>query len=234
MKKKLSEVQALELLCQIYPLVCAESGTKLSLSMAVRFILSSLTQNFLSLQSILHRISSDESCLQNLAILFRALLMLAGQAPEDIRTHVNTVIQSRWMLGTAIRYPNILLTHVIEPIVAMGDTPALHLTITAFRALLGATDDIDADFGENIEQIFKSTSEFSMNLCRINLRLVLEYSRLLNVAVGEKSGELVERIIASVVGQGQSGKSVDLVKSLNGESKQLVRILSEILLTTAA
>jgi hypothetical protein len=222
MKKELSEAQSLELLYKIYPLVCSESGTKLSLSMTVCFILSLLTQNFLSLQSILHRISSDESCLKNLAILFRALLMLAGQAPEDIRTHVNTVTQSRWMLRTAIHYPDILLTHVIEPIVAMGDTPALHLTITAFRTLLGATNDIDPDFGENIEQIFKSTSEFSMNLCRINLRLVLEYSRLLNVAVGEKSGELVERIIASVVGQGQSGKSVDLVKSLNGESKQLV------------
>jgi hypothetical protein len=105
----------------------------------------------------------------------------------------------------------------------MGDTPALHLTITAFRALLGATDDMDTDFGENIEQIFKSTSEFSMNLCRINLRLVLEYSQLSNIVVGEKSGELVERIIASVVGQqGQSGKSGDLVKSLNAESKQLV------------
>ena len=148
--------------------------------------------------------------------------MLAGQAPEDIRAHVNKVTQTRWMLQTAIHKPNLLLTYIIEPIVAMGDTPALHLTISAFRSLLGATDDIDADFGENIEQIFKSTNEFSMNLCRINLRLVLEYSRLSNVAVGEKSGELVERIIVSVVGQGQSGKSVDLVKSLNAESKQLV------------
>lgn len=149
--------------------------------------------------------------------------MLAGRAPEDIRIHVNAVIQTPWMLRTAIHYPNILLTHIIEPIVAMGDTPALHLTISAFRTILGATDDMDTDFGENIEQIFKSTSEFSMNLCRINLRLVLEYSRLSNIAVGEKSGELVERIIASVIGQGHSGKSVDLVKSLNAESKQLVR-----------
>ena len=81
---------------------------------------------------------------------------------------------------------------------------------------------MDTDFGENIEQIFKSTSEFSLNLCRINLRLVLEYSQLSNIATGEKSGELVERIIASVVGQGQWGKSGDLVKSLNAESKQLV------------
>jgi hypothetical protein len=129
------------------------------------------------------------------------------------------------MLRTAIHHPDILLTHVIEPVVAMGDTPALHLTISAFRNLLGA-DDLDSDFGENIEQIFKSTSEFSMNLCRINLRLVLEYSRLSNVGLGEKSGELVERIIASVVGQGQSGKSGDLVKSLNAESKQLVRLVS--------
>jgi len=103
----------------------------------------------------------------------------------------------------------------------MGDTPALNLTISAFRSLLGATDDMDVDFGENVEQIFKSTSEFSMNLCRINLRLVLEYSRLSNVAVGEKSSELVERIVASVVG-GQPSKSGDLVKSLNTESKQLV------------
>jgi len=182
-----------------------------------------LIQNFLSLQSILHRISSNESCLQNLAILFRVLLTLGGQAPDEIRQHVNKVTQTPWMLRTAIYHPNILLTHIIEPVVAMGDTPALHLTITAFRALLGATDDMDSDFGENIEQIFKSTSEFSMNLCRINLRLVLEYSQLSNIVVGEKSGELVERIIASVVGQqGQSGKSGDLVKSLNAESKQLV------------
>ena len=181
-----------------------------------------LIQNFLSLQSILRRILSNEACLQNLAILFRVLLMLAGRAPEDIRIHVNAVTQTPCMLRMAIHYPNILLTHIIEPIVAMGDTPALHLTISAFRSLLGATDDMDADFGENIEQIFKSTSEFSMNLCRINLRLVLEYSRLSNVAVGEKSGELVERIITSVIGQGQSGKSVDLVKTLNTESKQLV------------
>ena len=153
--------------------------------------------------------------------------MLAGRAPEDIRVHVNTVTQTPWMLRTAIHHPNILLTHIIEPIVAMGDTPVLHLAISAFRTLLGATNDMDADFGENLEQIFKNTSEFSMNLCRINLRLVLEYSRLSNVAVGEKSGELVERIIASVIGQGQSGKSVDLVKSLNAESKQLVPVLSE-------
>ena len=148
--------------------------------------------------------------------------MLAGQAPEDIRASVTAVTQTPWMLRTAIRHPNILLTHIIEPVVALGDTPALHLTISAFRTLLGAADDIDSDFGENIEQIFKNTSEFSMNLCRINLRLVLEYSRLSNIALGEKSGQLVERIIASVVGQGQSGKSVDLVKSLNAESKQLV------------
>ena len=181
-----------------------------------------LIQNFQSLQSILCRISSHESCLQNLAILFRALLTLAGQAPEDIRMHVNSVIHTPWVLRIAVHYPHILLTQIVEPIVAMGDTPALHLTISAFRSLLGATDDMDADFGENIEQIFKSTSEFSMSLCRINLRLVLEYSRLSNVAVGEKSGELVERIIASVVGQGQLGKSGDLVKSLNAESKQLV------------
>src|SRR5271154_3368809 len=182
-----------------------------------------LIQNFLSLQSILHRISSNDSCLQNLAILFRVLLTLGGQAPDEIRQHVNKVTQTPWMLRTAIHHPTILLTHIIEPVVAMGDTPALHLTITAFRALLGATDDMDTDFGENIEQIFKSTSEFSMNLCRINLRLVLEYSQLSNIVVGEKSGELVERIIASVVGQqGQSGKSGDLVKSLNAESKQLV------------
>jgi len=131
------------------------------------------------------------------------------------------------MLRTAIHHPNILLTHIIEPVVAMGDTPALHLTITAFRTLLGATDDMDTDFGENIGQIFKNTSEFSMNLCRINLRLVLEYSQLSNSVIGEKSGELVERIIASVVGQGQSGKSGDLVKSLNSESKQLVLVSGE-------
>lgn len=181
-----------------------------------------LIQNFLSLQSILHGISSNESCLQKLAILFRVLLTLAGQAPDEIRQHVHKVTQTPWMLRTAIHYPDILLTHIIEPVVAMGDTPALHLTITAFRALLGATDDMDTDFGENVEQIFKSTSEFSMNLCRINLRLILEYSQLSNIVVGEKSNELVERIIASVVGQGQSGKSGDLVKSLNAESKQLV------------
>jgi hypothetical protein len=170
----------------------------------------------------MYRISSDETCLQNLAILFRVLLSLAGHAPDDIRMRVDTITQTFWMLQTAVYHPNILLTHVIEPIVAMGDTPSLHLTISAFRTLLGATDDMDSEFGENIEQIFKSTSEFSMNLCRINLSLVLEYSRLSNVAVGEKSGELVERIIASVVGQRQSGKSGDLVKSLNAESKQLV------------
>ena len=159
----------------------------------------SLTQNYLSLQLILHRISTDETCLRDLAILFRVLLSLAGHALDDIRMHVDTVTQTFWMLQTAIYHPDILLTHIVEPIVAMGDTPSLHLTISAFRALLGATDDMDSDFGENIEQIFKSTSEFSMNLCRINLSLVLEYSRLSNVAVGEKSGELVERIIASVV-----------------------------------
>jgi len=113
------------------------------------------------------------------------------------------------------------LTHIIEPIVSMGDTPALNLTISAFRSLLGA-DDLDADFGENIQQIFRSTNEFSMTLCRINLRLVLEYSRLSHTIVGEKSGEMAEKIIASVVGQGQLGKSGDLVKSLNDESKQLV------------
>jgi hypothetical protein len=150
------------------------------------------------------------------------LLTLAGEAPDDIRSHVATVTQSPWMLRTAIHHPNILVTQVIEPIVAMGDTPALTLTISAFRSLLGASSDIEADFGESIEQIFKSTSEFSMNLCRINLRLVLEYSRLSNIAVGERSGELVERIIASVVDQGQTGKSGDLVKSLNTESKQMV------------
>jgi hypothetical protein len=150
--------------------------------------------------------------------------MLAGKGPEDIRTYVTNVTESPWMLRTAIHHPAILLTNIIEPIVALGDTPALHLTISAFRNILGAQNDLDAsDFGENLEQIFKNTNEFSMNLCRINLRLVLEYSRLSNIAVGEKSGELVERIIASVVGQGQSGKSVDLVKSLNVESKQLVR-----------
>ena len=149
--------------------------------------------------------------------------MLAGKGPEDIRTYVINVIQSPRMLRTAIHRPSILLTHIIEPIVALGDTPALHLTISAFRNILGTQDDMDAsDFGENLEQIFKNTNEFSMNLCRINLRLVLEYSRLSNVAVGEKSGELVERIIASVLGQGQAGKSVDLVKNLNAESKQLV------------
>jgi len=149
--------------------------------------------------------------------------MLAGKGPEDIRSYVTNVTQSPRMLRTAIYRPSILLTHVVEPIVALGDTPALHLTISAFRNILGAQDDMDvSDFGENLEQIFKNTNEFSMNLCRINLRLVLEYSRLSNVAVGEKSGELVERIIASVVGQGQTGKSVDLVKSLNAESKQLV------------
>ena len=104
----------------------------------------------------------------------------------------------------------------------MGDTPALSLTISAFRSLLGATDDMDIDFGENVQQIFKSTSEFSMSLCHINLRLVLEYSRLSNAAFGEKSGELVERIVASVVDQGLLGRSGDLVKSLNCESKQLV------------
>jgi hypothetical protein len=179
-------------------------------------------QNFLSLESVLHRVSSNESCLQNLALLFRVLLTLGGQAPDDIRSRVNAVTQTSWMLRTSIYHPNILLAQIIEPIVAMGDTPALHITISAFRSLLGATDDIDGDFGENIEQIFKSTNEFSMNLCRVNLRLVLEYSRLSNVVVGEKSGELVERIVASVVGQGQSGKSGDLVKSLNAESKQLV------------
>jgi hypothetical protein len=157
-----------------------------------------------------------------MAILFRVLLMLAGHAPDDIRMHVNTVTQSPWVIRTAILYPHILLTQIIEPIVAIGDTPALHLTISAFRTLLGATDDLDTDFGENIQQIFKSTSEFSMSLCRINLRLVLEYSRLSNVVIGEKSSELVERVIASVVGQGQSGKSGDLVKSLNTDSKRLV------------
>ena len=133
-------------------------------------------------------------------------------------------MQSPWMLRTAIYHPDILLTHIVEPIVSLGDTPALNLTISAFRTLLGA-DGIDADFGQNIEHIFKSTNEFSMSLCRINLRLVLEYSRLSDVAVGEKSGEMVERIIASVVGQGQLGKSNDLVKSLNMESKQLVFII---------
>lgn len=149
--------------------------------------------------------------------------MLAGKGAEDIRTYVTNVTESPWMLRTAIHHPTILLTNIIEPIVALGDTPALHLTISAFRNILGAQNDLDAsDFGENLEQIFKNTNEFSMNLCRINLRLVLEYSRLSNIAVGEKSGELVERIIASVVGQGQSGKSVELVKSLNVESKQLV------------
>jgi hypothetical protein len=220
--KELSESQSLELLCQICSLLCAESGTKLNLSLAVCSSLSLLMQNFRSLQSIRHRISSKEPCLQNLAILFRVLLTLAGHAPDDIRGYVTTVIQSPSMLRTAIYHPDILLHQVIEPIVSMGDTPALNLTISAFRSLLGATDEIDADFGENIEQIFKSTSEFSMNLCRINLRLVLEYSRLSNVAVGERSGELVERVIASVVGQGQLGKSGDLVKSLNTESKKLV------------
>lgn len=130
-------------------------------------------------------------------------------------------MQSPWMLRTATHHPDILLTHIIEPIVSMGDTPALNLTISAFRSLLGA-DDLDADFGENIQQIFRSTNEFSMTLCRINLRLVLEYSRLSHTIVGEKSGEMAEKIIASVVGQGQLGKSGDLVKSLNDESKQLV------------
>ena len=124
------------------------------------------------------------------------------------------------MLRTAIFSPNILLTHIVEPICAMGDTPALHITVSAFKNLLGTGDGMDADFGENIEQIFKNTSEFSLNVCRVNLRLVLEYSRLSNAIVGEKSSELVERIIASVVGQGQSG---DLVKTLNAESKQLLR-----------
>lgn len=181
-----------------------------------------LIQNFLSLRSIRHRISSNEACLQNLAILFRVLLTLAGQAPEEIRNHVDSVTQSPWMLRTAIHHPNILVTQVIEPIVSMGDTPALTLTISAFRSLLGASSDIETDFGESIEQIFKSTSEFSMNLCRINLRLVLEYSRLSNIAVGERSGQLVERIIASVVDQGQTGKAGDLVKSLNAESKKMV------------
>lgn len=166
--------------------------------------------------------SSNESCLQKLSILFRVLLTLAGQASDDIRMHVNTVIQTPWMLKMTVHHPDIVLAQIIEPIVAMGDTPALHLTISAFRILLGATDDMVADFGETIEQIFQSTSEFSMNLCRINLRLALEYSQLSDVAVGEKSGEFVERIIANVVGQGESGRSGDLVKSLNSESKQLV------------
>jgi hypothetical protein len=148
--------------------------------------------------------------------------MLSTQAPDDIRTHVTTVSHTSWMLQTAIYNPDILLSQIIEPIVSMGDTPALNITISAFRGLLGSTDDMDGDFGENVQQIFKSTSEFSMNLCRINLRLILEYSRLSNVAFGEKSGELVERIVASVVGQGQLGKSEDLVKSLNSDSKQLV------------
>jgi hypothetical protein len=183
---------------------------------------SLLTKNFLSLQSIRHRVSSDEPALKDLAILFRVLLTLVGHAPDDIRGYVATIMQSPFMLRMAIYHPDILLHQVIEPIVSMGDTPALNLTISAFRGLLGATDEIDTDFGQNIEQIFKSTSEFSMNLCRINLRLVLEYSRLSNVAVGERSGELVERIVASVVGQGSLGKSGDLVKSLNIESKQMV------------
>jgi len=129
------------------------------------------------------------------------------------------------MLRMAIYHPDILLTHIIEPIVSLGDTPALNLTISAFRSLLGA-DGMDAEFGESIEHVFKSTNEFSMSLCRINLRLVLEYSRLSDVAVGEKSGEMVERIIASVLGQGQLGKAGDLVKSLNMESKQLVALLN--------
>lgn len=209
--KELSEAQLLDLLCQVCGLLCGETGAKLHLSLAA----------FLSLQTIRHRISSNESCLQNLAILFRILLTLGGQTPDTTRYHVTTVMQSPWMLRTAIYHPDILLTQIVEPIVLLGDTPALNLTISAFRSLLGA-DGIEADFSENVEQIFKCTNEFSMSLCRINLRLVLECSRLSDVALGEKSGEMIERIIASVIGQGQLGKSGELVKSLNKESKQMV------------
>jgi hypothetical protein len=213
-----------ELLHQVWDLICDKSGTKLGLSLTV-YPSWTLTQNFLSLQSIRHRISTNETCLQNVAVLFRVFLTLSTHVPEDINGHIAKVSHSSWMLQTATHHPNILLTQIIEPIVAMGDTPALNLTISAFRSLLGATDDIDIDFGENVQQIFRSTSEFSMNLCRINLRLVLEYSRLSNVAFGDKSGDLVERIVTSVVGQGQLGRSGDLVKSLNCESKQLVLAL---------
>jgi hypothetical protein len=212
--KELPESQSLDLLCHVFTLLSADTGAKLHLSLS----------SFLSLQAIRHRISSNENCLQNFAILFRTLLTLGRQTPETIRGHVGTVMQSPWMLRIATYHSDVLLTQIVEPIVALGDTPALNSTISAFRSLLGAAEGMETDFGENIEQIFKSTNEFSMNLCRINLRLVLEYSRLSDVAVGEKSGEMVERIIASVVGQGQLGKSGDLVKSLNVESKQMVYV----------
>jgi len=126
------------------------------------------------------------------------------------------------MLRVIVHHPDILLDRILQPIVAMGDTPALSVTIAVFRSLLGSND-MDSSFGEHIDYIFKSTNEFSINLCRISLSLLLEYSRLSRVGVVEKSGELVERIIASVIGGGQLGKnSGDLVKSLNVESKQLV------------